>query len=364
MTFRYIGSKSRLINQITAYIGRPKEGAFFVDAFCGTGVVAEAAAKLGWDVKINDHLRSAVISAGARLTSEEQAAFKKLGGYSLAIAELNAVKSVQGFIWRTYSPASFDSCGIERRYFTPENAARIDAMRVLIAGWSEAGSINELEEKLLIADLFSALNRVANIAGTFGCFLSKWTNQSKEKIAMRCRELKTTSVRVEATVGDVFDVPNNVQDLVYLDPPYTKRQYASYYHILETVALGDEPVVEGVAGLRPWKDRASDFCYKTRALKTLSHLVHSLKAQKVLLSYSSEGHIGMQDMKAELSKVGKFTMHPLGAIGRYRPNKGASSTASDVNEFLVVVERPLVQLPKAQDKTRKATKRVLVESYA
>lgn len=364
MTFRYIGSKSRLIGQITSYMGPPKKGAFFVDAFCGTGVVAEAAAELGWNVRINDNLHSAVISAGARLINQEQAAFNKLGGYAKAIVKLNAAKPVQGFIWKSYSPASFDSCGVERRYFTEENAGRIDAMRALIAGWSEAGSIDETEERLLIADLFGALNRVANIAGTFGCFLSKWTSQSQERIAVRCRELKATSVRVEATVGDVFDVPNSAQDLVYLDPPYTKRQYASYYHILETVALGDEPKVEGVAGLRPWKDRASDFCYKTRALKTLSRLVHNLKAQKVLLSYSSEGHICMQDMKAELSKIGRSTMHPLGAIGRYRPNKVASSTSSDVNEFLVVVERPLVPLPKPQSKTLKPIKPILVESHA
>ena len=71
----------------------------------------------------------------------------------------------------------------------------------------------------------------------------------------------------------------------------------------------------------------------------------------------------MQDMKAELSKIGKFTMHPLGAIGRYRPNKVASSTSSDVNEFLVVVERPMAQLPRAQPKTVEATQPVLVESY-
>lgn len=364
MTFRYIGSKSRLIDQISTYIGRPKQDAFFVDAFCGTGAVAEAAADLGWNVRINDSLHSAVISAGARLISREQATFKKLGGYAKAIAKLNAAKPKHGFIWREYSPASMDTCGLERRYFTQENAARIDAMRSLISEWVEAGTIDEVEERLLIADLFGALNRVANIAGTFGCFLSKWTSQSQDNIAIRCRELKASGVRVEATVGDVFDVPNTVDDLVYLDPPYTKRQYASYYHILETVALGDEPEVEGVAGLRPWKVLASDFCYKTRALKTLSRLVNGLKAQKVLLSYSSEGHICMQDMKAELSKIGKSTMHPLGSIGRYRPNKVASSTASDVNEFLVVVERFVAQLPKAQPKVVKATKSILVESYA
>lgn len=359
MTFRYIGSKSRLVDQITAYIGHPKRGAFFVDAFCGTGVVAEAAADLGWNVRINDSLHSAVISTGARLLCHEQAAFRELGGYAKAIAKLNAAKPKQGFMWREYSPASIESCGIERRYFTQENAARVDAMRALISDWSETGAIDEVEERLLIADLFGALNRVANIAGTFGCFLSKWTSQSQGKIAMRCRELKASGVRVEATVGDVFDVANSAQDLVYLDPPYTKRQYASYYHILETVALGDEPEVQGVAGLRPWKDRASDFCYKTRALKTLSRLVQSLKSQEVLLSYSSEGHICMQDMKTELSKIGKSTMHPLGAIGRYRPNKVASSTASDVNEFLVVVERPMAQLPTAQPETVKAPKPIL-----
>lgn len=362
MTFRYIGSKSRLIAQITTYMGQPTADAFFVDAFCGTGVVAEAAAKLGWNVRINDSLHSAVLSSGARLISHQQAAFEKLGGYPKAIAKLNAAKPKYGFIWREYSPASFDSCGIERRYFTQENAARIDAIRALIADWSESGTIDAVEERLLIADLFGALNRVANIAGTFGCFLSKWTNQSQEKIGMRCRELKFNSVRVEATVGDVFDVLNCAQDLVYLDPPYTKRQYASYYHILETVALGDEPKVEGVGGLRPWKDRASDFCYKTRALKTLSRLVQGLKAEKVLLSYSSEGHICMQDLKAELSTIGKSTMHPLGAIGRYRPNKVASNTASGVNEFLVVVERP--QLTKPHSNTAEPCKLIIGKSYA
>lgn len=364
MTFRYIGSKLRLIDQIRTYIGNPKQQAFFVDAFCGTGVVAETAADLGWNVRINDSLYSAVISAEARLVSTKQATFRKLGGYAKAIAHLNMAKPKHGFIWREYSPASADICNIERRYFTQGNAARIDAMRELIADWANAGTINDVEERLLIADLFSALNRVANIAGTFGCFLSKWTPQSQEKIIMRCRELKTKSVHVETTIGDVFDVPNTVNDLVYLDPPYTKRQYASYYHILETVALGDEPEVEGVAGLRPWKSLASDFCYKTRASKTLYRLVNDLKAQTVLLSYSSEGHIDMQDMKSELSKVGRSTMYPLGAIGRYRPNKAASSAASDVNEYLVVVERFEKQRTQAPANTENTANLALMESYA
>jgi adenine-specific DNA-methyltransferase len=155
---------------------------------------------------------------------------------------------------------------------------------------------------------------------------------------------------VEASVGDVFDVRSDADDVVYLDPPYTKRQYASYYHILETVALGDEPLVEGVAGLRPWRDRASDFCYKTRALSTLTRLIDGIEAKRVLLSYSSEGHIAIKDLKSALSKLGNSAMHPLGSIGRYRPNKGASDAGSDVKEYLVVVTReakPTIKRVKA-----------------
>lgn len=338
MSFRYIGSKTRIVDQIKTRIG-PSTGGFFVDAFCGTGVVAEAAAGLGWPVRINDNLSSAVISAGARLVSSKEAKFKKLGGYAKVIDQLNQAPAIKGFICRSYSPASRENCGIERRYFTESNAGRIDAIRALIREWVESGSINEVEERLLIADLFSALNRVANIAGTFGCFLSKWTPQANEIIAMRPRELKAVSTKVEASVGDVFDVRAEAKDIVYLDPPYTKRQYASYYHILETVALGDEPVVEGVAGLRPWRDRASDFCYKTRALTTLTRLIGGIEAKRVLLSYSSEGHIAINDLKSSLSKLGESTMIPLGSIGRYRPNKAASDGASEVKEYLVVVKR-------------------------
>lgn len=340
MTFRYIGSKSRLVDQIMARVG-PKTDGFFVDAFCGTGAVAEAAALAGWPVRVNDSLHSAVISTVGRLVAKEQAVFKRLGGYAKAIEKLNACEASDGFIWRAYSPASLHFCGFERRYFTEENAARIDAMRERIREWSEDGSISEIEEQLLIADLFSGLNRVANIAGTFGCFLAKWTNQAKEPIALRARELKEESVPVETSVGDVFEVQSDRSDVVYLDPPYTKRQYASYYHILETVALGDEPEVEGVAGLRPWKDRASDFCYKTRALSTLSRLIDGLQSERILLSYSSEGHVPIKDLKTELAKVGSSTMHPLGEIGRYRPNQVASDAASNVKEYLVVVTKQI-----------------------
>lgn len=339
MTFRYIGSKSRVLEDLRKHIGKP-DGGFFVDAFSGTGAVAELAASMGWPVRINDHMESSALMAAARLISARQANFAELGGYTNAIDTLNALEPVRGFIWREYSPASAALLkDIERRYFTEANAGKIDAVRSGIRAWSDDGKISLIEERLLIADLLGAVNRVANIAGTYGCFLSKWTPQSQESLTLRPRTLKIASAIIEVSVGDVSNVKVEAGDVAYLDPPYTKRQYASYYHILETVAHGDEPSVEGVAGLRPWKDRASDFCYKTRALNALTTLIRNMPSKRILLSYSNEGHVPIDDLRRGLHGIGELSMHELARIGRYRPNKTASEANSSVKEYLIVIDR-------------------------
>lgn len=340
MTFRYIGSKARLAEHLVKFIGSPvNPQARFVDAFCGTGVVAKVAADLGWPIWLNDSLISAGIIAGARLVSREQVNFKRLGGHAKVIATLNVLAPREGFIWREYSPASIKFMGIERRYFTQENAGRIDAIRSQIQKWKDTGDLTDTEERLLIAELLSATNRVANIAGTYGCFLSKWTRQAESTLVLHPSKLNAKKTEVIVTNDDVANLQVLPEDLVYLDPPYTKRQYASYYHILETISIGDEPVVEGVAGLRPWRNKASDYCYKVRALKALSNLISNISANRILLSYSEEGHVPIDDLHKNLQQLGHVSTHILTEIGRYRPNKIASATNSSVNEYLIVIEK-------------------------
>lgn len=342
MTFRYIGSKARVVEQIAEHIGYPN-GNSFVDAFCGTGAVAEIAAELGWSVRLNDHLVSATVMAAARLLSENDTPFRGVGGYSAAIAALNSCEPKKGFIWREYSPASYLLTGIERRYFTEANAAKIDGIRATIRAWKDEGRISRPEEVLLVADLLSAANRSANIAGTYGCFLSKWTRQAFEPLALRTRQLKSYSTSIEMSNVDALGVRANPNDLVYLDPPYTKRQYASYYHILETIALGDEPTVEGVAGLRPWKSLASDYCYKVRALSALTKLITALPSRRILLSYNNEGHVELGALRSGLEGIGNVVVHELASVGRYRPNLQASATRSSVKEFLIIISKPTIQ---------------------
>ena len=342
MTFRYIGSKARLTAPLARAIEAFDDGSGrFVDAFSGTGAVSELAASLGWPVWANDALESAIVMTSARLASIAEIQMKSLGGYAGAVEKLNHLKPVEGPMWRVYSPASsrFDADRIERRYFTEQNASAIDAARAQIAAWAEDGLLNAREEWLLIADLISAANRAANIAGTYGCFLSKWQNSARQPLQLKPRELKKKPAELVATVADVTELRPAATDLVYLDPPYTKRQYASYYHILETIALGDEPEVEGVSGLRPWKDKASAFCYKTKALDALVSLVERSSARRVLISYSCEGHVDLDDLCAGLERSGSIECTPVHGVGRYRPNRTASANGDSVTEYLLSYTR-------------------------
>lgn len=336
MSVRYIGSKARVADAILDLAGRPTEGRF-VDAFCGTGSVAAAAASAGWRVTVNDSLPSAVaMSVGATVASGN-VDFEALGGYAEAIKKLNAVRGVPGFIHSAYSPASGQSGAVERRYFTEANAARLDAMRAQISMWSEAGQLRWVEEQLLLADLLQAANRVANISGTYGCFLKKWSATALRDVVVAQRRLPEGATDLEAVVGDVFALRTTSSDTVYFDPPYTKRQYSAYYHLLETIHAGDSPAVEGVTGLRPWKDRASDFCYKTRALDALTRLVLGTSARRILLSYSSEGHVPQDHLVNALSEAGRVTLHEVKTIGRYRPNAQASAGGETVDEYVIEI---------------------------
>jgi adenine-specific DNA-methyltransferase len=343
MTFRYIGSKARVVGLIAKQIGAPQGSRRFVDMFCGTGAVAEAAARLGWDVHLNDHLHSAVTMAAGRLVTSQQASFRHLNGYQAAIDKLNALSPQCGFMHREYSPASVTHAGLERRYFTEANAGRIDAIREQVEAWSIDGQISRAEKILLIADLISATNRVANIAGTYGCFLSKWQKQALEPIMLRRRDLFVGEGSVTVSVTDAKDCAVHPDDLVYIDPPYTKRQYASYYHILETITLGDEPTVEGVAGLRPWREKASDFCYRTRALGAFTQLVDRLEAQRLLISYSDDAHVDIDALSGALRQFGAVVPIRLMEIGRYRPNRTASAADVSVSEYLIQLDRKVIR---------------------
>ena len=92
-------------------------------------------------------------------------------------------------------------------------------------------------------------------------------------------------------------------------------------------------------GIRPWKDKASDYCYKVRAAGALESLVEGCRARRVFLSYSTEGHVPLDVLARGLANVGTVQLHDLDQIGRYRPNRAASRAGSEVREVLFEIEK-------------------------
>ena len=342
MGYRYIGSKARIANEIIEYIGRPNDSdGYFIDAFSGTGIISEKAADFGWRIKANDMMKNAIVMTESHLLSVDDVNFNAFGGYQSIIDIINNLKPKKGFMWKEYSPASLEQTGVERKYFTEENAMRIDAAVSTVHKWHSEEEINDKEFVLLLSNIISATNTVANIAGTYGCFLSKWTEQSFKMFTLEPTVLRKTPVVYQLSAKDVFELKSEEKDIVYFDPPYTKRQYASYYHIPETIVCGDKPTVKGIAGLRPWKDKSSVFCYKRKALNALVNLILKQKAKRSILSYSNEGHVQLEDLVKELEPFGNVEIVELSSIGRYRPNKSALDKQSEVKEYLVDFRRTI-----------------------
>ena len=95
-------------------------------------------------------------------------------------------------------------------------------------------------------------------------------------------------------------------DILYLDPPYNQRQYATNYHMLETIAKYDNPKIHGKTGLREYQNQKSLYCSKPQAIKAFKDLILQAKAKYIFLSYNNEGIMSVDDIKKIMSLRGKY----------------------------------------------------------
>jgi adenine-specific DNA-methyltransferase len=324
VAYRYLGNKSRLVDVI---VGAVEEvlpaGGTVADPMCGTATVATALAGAGFTVTAGDELSFPVLHARVRLLLDEVPAFAALGGYERVQAQLNAAAPRCGFFHREYSDAGSPRNGCRpRAYFTGDNAQRIDAIRATIRSWWARGALAPAERDLLLHDLILAVNRVANIAGTYGYYRSSWNRAAMQPLRLEPsrpagggRDHAVVQGRVEDTVAGL-DV-----DVLYLDPPYTKRQYAGQYHVLETLAVDDDPEPVGEGGLRDWYGQYSAFCSKRMVRSAFRTVLENARAPTVLLSYSEDALVPAAEMLALLAEFGDVERREV-PVARFRSNGG------------------------------------------
>jgi adenine-specific DNA-methyltransferase len=315
-------------------------GATVADLMCGTASVSAALRTSGYRVIASDLMTFAVQHATVRLTLDAAPPFEKLGGsYFEILKHLESLPPREGHWVTEFSPAGKPRAGCSpRMYFSERNAALIDAINFELNQWNSKALLTHKEHCLLRHDLVLAVNRVANIAGTYGHYRSKWSNGSLSKLTLLPTEFVWGfSCDHVILQGPAETVSQGLTvDLCYLDPPYMKRQYAANYHLIETIARGDEPEAIGVSGLRPWRDQYSDFCSKIRIRDAFAKIIRGMNCSCFLISYSEDGLLSREEMLEHLSQFGETRLFEY-VVPRFRSNK--SQLGRRMTEYLFTLNR-------------------------
>lgn len=338
---RYYGCKTKLLDYIEEVVASLplKKGAIIFDIFSGTTAVGQHFKKRGYTIYSNDFLEFAYALARCYIETNSVPRFINLGIKEDPIAYLNGLNEKMGFITKNYSPYGKN----KRRYLSVDNAKKVDAIREKIENWKNDKRTSSTEYYYLIASLIDAISLVSNVTGTYGAYLKKWDPRALKPIKLSHPKIIPSSRKNKAFREDANKLVSKYKvDLLYLDPPYNARQFASNYFLLELIAEGwfkKLPAIYGVSGMRPYEHQKSDFSIKRKATDALKDLVINTKAKYILLSYNNEGIIPHSKILSILSQRGpvkEFTKEHR----RYQAiNQDGSNVVTKESLFLVTVKK-------------------------
>ena len=318
----YIGSKLSLLSFLEESINKviDKNCDTFCDLFAGTGVVGSYFKKKGYKVIANDIQYYSYVLNRHYIGNHEELNFTKLTKEIPKIKNievtkkeyvicdyLSNLKGVKGFVYRNYCLGGTKAKKEPRQYFSDDNGMRCDAIRQKIESWKEQNLISDDEYYFLLATLVESIDKYANTASVYGAFLKKLKKTAQDGLCLRPAELIINDRNHEVFNQDINEVVEKISgDILYLDPPYNHRQYATNYHLLETIAQYDNPKVYGKTGLRNYSKQKSLYCSRARVKNAFRDLILKAKAKYIFLSYNNEGLMALDDIKEIMSLRGKY----------------------------------------------------------
>ncbi len=342
---RFIGSKYNLLLDIYKILWQENiTGNSFFDVFSGSAIVGRFFKRM-YQVISNDSLYFSYVLQRGLITIESIPSFSNLKLNNLPkegserickiLNYLNSLKGVEGFVYQHYTPASRNIDGLERKYFSLENGMKIDAIRLKIEEWFQDEQISEEEYFYLLTSLLIAVQKVANISGTYGAFNKFWDPRACKPLTLKYLEVIPSRFSHVAYNKDIFTLLGKITcDIAYIDPPYNSRQYIANYHLLETIAKYDNPKIKGKTGIREYGDKEkSMFCSKKEVQSAFLKLLAELKAKHIIISYNSEGILSKEQIIQIMRDVGikniKFYEIPY---RRFKSNK--NSNKNNVIEYI------------------------------
>ena len=309
----YIGSKFQLLEWITSSMKEKTGWTSFAnktigDLFAGTGVVSYHFRKQSAKVISNDaELYSSIIVHAFTQSVYTETCKLTIQDFQKDIDE-NKHSATVGFITTHYSPHNSN----ERRFFTIENAKRIDYLRLKLE--TIKGTLSENEYKFLLASILLSADAVSNVPAVYGCFLKNFKAKAIKHLTLTPIHTNTTraidgSNTYNSDVLKTEFLASFETDLVYLDPPYNERQYSKNYFPLNIIAKTPEQLVselplKGKTGI-PTDCFISPFCKKGATVEAaFDVLFRTLKTNWIFLSYNSESIVSKEKMLDIMKKYG------------------------------------------------------------
>lgn len=299
----YIGSKFQLLDWLVETIQdttgiQSLAGKTVADVFAGTGIVSYHFRTLGATVISNDAELYSSIITHALTRSVYTETCKEY------ISKLQSEEGRVGIITQHYSPFGEN----ERKFFTVENAMKIDGIRHKLEELKD--SLSDDEYKFLLASILVSADAVSNVPAVYGCYLKNFKQKALKSFQLIPVHTDTTpSDSSRTTRSDVLTLEPVNADIVYLDPPYNERQYSKNYFPLNIIATAPDiqPQLKGKTGI-PSDCFISTFCRKNEVQSAFHTLLKKLNAPWIFLSYNSEGLLSQEKMLEILSDYGDVTV--------------------------------------------------------
>jgi adenine-specific DNA-methyltransferase len=313
----YIGSKFQLLDWITTIMKEKTGWSSFEnktigDLFAGTGIVSYYFRKNQAKVISNDaELYSSIITHAFTRSIYTPKCKKYIEEFQKDIQENKHAETV-GFVTSKYSPQGAE----ERKFFTIENAKRIDYIREKLE--SVKHDISDDEYNFILASIILSADAVSNVPAVYGCFLKNFKSKATKNLVLSPVHNNTMSSISDSNTYN-SDVLNTElfgsfnYDIVYLDPPYNERQYSKNYFPLNIIAktpesLLTESPLKGKTGI-PTDCFISPFCKKGDVSENAFELLfRELKTKWLFLSYNSESIVSKERMLEIMKKYGVATV--------------------------------------------------------
>lgn len=314
--FRYIGSKAATAHSIQRLVGGFRNIKTVADAYGGLGTIGSVMKSAGYAVESCDVLAFPHAFQVARIECNVQPRFRRLK-QELNIDSAEALADLLSSARGRDSWFVHEYCSL-RSFFTAENGEIIAGAWRLMREWNDAGLLSRLERGYLVASFLNSMDAVANTAGTYYAYLKSAHRKALRPFRFTWMPITSGNSDCRAWHGDALETLQGKNfDVLYLDPPYNKRNYAHYYHLPETLAhLAEREVTPGSqAGSPVAAHQGAESVRRGTDLDYIESLIDNVRWRYLIVHYCANAYIPLPTLRAALRRHGSVAEHRVNALG-------------------------------------------------